>query len=128
MANYIKLDWEWRRDPKVRKLRAMYGKGALADLPQLFILMSVHCGRVDLNDVGDELDATDRMEMSRERLDAYLAKCAACGIIDEDMLRMGIVTSNRAVKDAVVRTSRAESAKAASDAAARKRREKRGDP
>ena len=128
MANYSKLDWDWRRDPKVRKLRALHGKAMLADLPQLFILMGVHCGRVDLNDVGDELDATDRMEMSRERLDAYLAKCAECGIIDADMLQMGIVTSNRAVMDANVRTSRAESAKAASEAAAQKRREQRGDP
>ena len=125
---YIKLDWEWRRDPKVRKLRAVYGKAMLADLPQLFILMGIHGGRVDLNDVGDELDAVDRMEMGRERLDAYLAKCAECGIIDAGMLGMGIVTSNRAVKDAEKRISRVESAMAASEAASRKRRERRGDP
>ena len=126
MANYIKLDWDWRKDSKVRKLNALSGKSgkaALVDLVELFILMSIYGGRVDLNDIGVEIDACERMGMKRAKLDGFLELCAECELIDAEMLRMGIVTSNRAVSDARKRLSREESARAASDAAARKRRE-----
>lgn len=119
---YIKLDWEWRRDSKVRKFRKLAGKAALTDLAELFVLMSIHGGRVDLNDMGEELDALDRLEMRRPKLDKFLGLCAECGLVDPEMLSMGVVTSNRAVKDAEKRLSRIESAKAASDAAAKKRK------
>ena len=105
---FIKLDYDWLRDPKVRNFRREGGKAALVDLVQLFILMSRNHGRVDLNDRGQLEDAVDTLGMKEPRMMNFLALAADCGIIDKELWDGArVVSSNRAVKDANIRRSRA---------------------
>ena len=122
---FIKLDYDWLRDPKVRNFRRDGGKAALVDLVQLYILMSRNKGRVDLNDYGQRADALDTLGMKEPRMMNFLGLAADCGIIDKELWEsLRVVTSNRAVKDAESRRKRAEAGRGGGVASGAARRSK----
>ena len=119
---FIKLDHDWLRDPKVRTFKKEAGKAALVDLIQLYILMSRNRGSVDMNDYGQREDASDVLGMSEQRMTRFLDLAADCGVIDKAMwLEAHIVTSNRAVKDAMKKEARSEAGRAGGEASGRAR-------
>ena len=104
---FIKLDYDWLKDPKVRNFKKQSGKAGLVDLIQLFILMSRHKGLVDLNDYGVLEDAKDVMGMNEQRLKRFLDLAADCDVINAEFWQVtGKVSSSRAVKDAKLREAR----------------------
>lgn len=120
---FIKLDYDWMKDPKVRNFRRECGKGGLVDLVQLYILMSRNKGRVDLGDPGQREDAADTLGMKEPRMMNFLWLVADCGIIDKELFETcRVVTSERAVKDAESRRKRAESGSAGGKASGESRR------
>lgn len=120
---FIKLDYDWLKDPKVRNFRREGGKAALVDLVQLYILMSRNKGRVDLGDPGQREDAADTLGMKEPRMMNFLGLAADCGIIDKQLYEScRVVTSARAVRDAESRRKRAEAGCAGGRASGESRR------
>lgn len=121
---WIKLDWDWRDDPKVMAFEDEHGKAALVDLVQLWCVMGEFYGRLDMADRGQRLKAQRRMGMGGPELEAFLDQVAECGLISPEAWACGVASSERAVKDGEKRQRRKDSAIRASQAAAEKRREK----
>lgn len=126
MPNFIKLDYDWRSDPKVAEFEVLYGKRNLVDVVEIFILMSRYKGVIDLNNAGVRRVVEARVGRRGKQLDAFLDRCAECGIVDAGLWHgMGHVTSERAARDAQKAYRRAECALAASRAAAERRASER---
>ena len=123
MGKWIKLDYDWRDDVKVIAFEQAHGKAALVDVVQMLVLMSRCGGSVDLSDPPTRQLARAVMRMTDTKLDRFVGWCAECGIVDASLWESSRhATSNRAMKDAQKMRARADSAEAASRAAAEKRR------
>lgn len=116
---WIKLDHHWRDDPKVMMYEAEHGKAALVDVIELFCLMSEFGGSIDLGgDKGARLRLEKSLEKKGAKLDAFIDGVAECGIVSEEWWRrLGVVGSERSVKDAGARQRRREAQACASEAA-----------
>ena len=126
MPNFIKLDYNWREDPKVAEFEVLYGKRDLVDVVELFILMSRYKGSIDLTNAGVRRVVSARIGKSGKQLDSFIDKCAGCGIVDAEVWHgLGHVTSNRAARDAEKAYRRTEIALSASRAAAEARASER---
>lgn len=124
VRTWIKLDHDWRDDPKVMAYERLHGKAALVDVIQAFCLMGEFYGRADLNDVACLAKAERVMGRRGKRLDALLDGMAEAGVIDrEPWEALHVVTSERALKDGASRRKRKEKADAAAEAAARRHAE-----
>lgn len=121
---YIKLDYDWREDPKVMLFEDRYGKASLVDLVTMFILMADAGGSVDLADPGQVLKAKRALGKKSEGEVAKVAECMVdCGLASKEGWEAARrVCSARSMRDADTAAKRRESAVAASEAAAAKRR------
>lgn len=118
----MKLDWDWREDPRMMEFEDEFGKAALVDVIELYCLLSEFYGVLDMSDKGQRLKAQRKLGMTKDELDAFLDKVASCGLISKDVWEaLGKVSSERSIKDGSARRTRRESASLASEAAARKR-------
>lgn len=118
---YIKLDLDWRDDPKVMLFEERHGKSALVDVVQLFCLMAEFGGSIDMNDEAARLRVQKVLGKRGKSLDQFLARCADCGIVSKegwDVLKR--IGSDRSIKDGMARQKRRDYAIAASEAAAKK--------
>lgn len=122
---WMRLDLDWRDDPKVMDYEDRHGKAALVDLIGLFCLLAEFDGTIDLKDNGNRLAAQKRLGKKGKALDRFLDGVAECGLISADAwhgaLRVG---SDRSVREGEVRRRRRESARAASEKAAERHAEK----
>lgn len=124
---YIKLDYDWREDPKVMVYEQRHKKAALVDLIEVFILMADCGGYLDTNNEGHMLKACKTLGKTPAGVRKILSQMAECDLIRKDgWEKRGIATSDRANRDAVAKDKRRENALAASNAAAEKRRAERG--
>ena len=121
---YIKLDYDWREDPKVMLFEDRYGKAALVDLVTMFILMSDCGGSLCLDDPGQLLKAKRALgKKSGRDVERVAEQMVACGLASEEGWSASRrVCSPRSMRDAETAAKRRESAVAASEAAAEKRR------
>lgn len=120
--NWIKLDWDWREDPKVMDFESRCGKAALVDVVGLFCLMGEFEGMVDLTDNGTRLRAERVIGKRGRALERLVDEAAASGIVDADAWRVHrVVTSERAARDWTARKSRKDAVAKATAAAAEKR-------
>lgn len=120
---YIKLDYDWLRDQKVRNFKKEAGKAALVDLVQLYILMARYKGRADLKDYGCREDAKEILGMNESRMTRFLDLAADCEVISKELwVAEQVVTSNRAVKDASTRAARSDAGRAGGEASGETRR------
>lgn len=128
---YIKLDWDWREDPKVMLFEERYGKPALVDLIQLFCLMSEFAGSIDMADEATQLRVQKVLRKKAHGVEQFIEKCADCGLVSsEAWFSLRRIGSDRSVKDGEARRKRRDYALAASAAAseaAEKRRDEEGD-
>lgn len=131
---YIKLDLDWREDPKVMDYEDRYGKAALVDLVMLFCALGEGGGTIDMKDNGQKLHLQRVVGKKGKPLETWLDRVAECGLIDADawhaVRRIG---SERSIRDGTARQKRRQYAAEASFAAACKRRERaeadaRGEP
>ena len=119
---YIKLDYDWRDDPKVMLYEQRHKKAALVDLVTVFILAADFGGYIDTRNEGHMLKACAALRKTRAGALKSLAQMVDCGLFDRVAWeRSGIVTSDRCARDAEAVLKRRESALAASAAAAEKR-------
>ena len=121
---YIKLDFDWREDPKVMLYEDRYGKAALVDLVTMFILMADAGGSVSLDDPGQLLKAKRALGKKRDGDVVKVAEqMVECGLASKEGWESSRrVCSARSMRDAETAAKRRESAVAASEAAAEKRR------
>lgn len=118
---YIKLDFDWRHDPKVMLFESRYKKAALVDVVTSFALMSEMGGCIDVRDEGQMLRACQELGKTRRAAMELFGRMAECGIVRADWLEAGRVGSDRSMRDADKRARRREYALDASRAAAEKR-------
>lgn len=125
---YIKLDYDWRCDPKVMLFEEMHGKAALVDVVTTFIVMADCGGRICLADKGQMLRYKRELRARREEdVEQLVAKMAECGLVSKEAWEATrTVCSARSVRDAETVAKRRESAEAASAAASAKRRREAG--
>jgi hypothetical protein len=118
---YIKLDWDWREDPKVMAFEYDNGKAALVDLIELFCLMNEFGGTLDMTDTATRLKTERKLRKYGQALEGFFNKVADAHLIDKDawyaFQRAG---SARSIKDAETRQKRREYAASARDAKAAK--------
>lgn len=121
---YIKLDYDWREDAKVMLFEDRYGKAALVDLVAMFILMSDCGGCLRLDDPGQMLKARRALRKKRDsEVERLVEQMVECGLASKEGWAAGrAVCSARSMRDAETAAKRRESAVAASEAAAEKRR------
>ena len=126
---YIKLDTDWYDDPKILDFQDRYGKAALVDVVKLFCVLGEFYGSIDLKDNGQKIRLQQVLGKKGKALSSFLEKAASCGIISAEALE-GIqrVGSDRSVRDGTARRNRRDYAIAASQAAAEKRNEAKGEP
>lgn len=124
MANpYIKLDLDWRSDPKTMLFEARFGRAALADWVSVMCLMGELGGYIALDEPGHRMRARQALGKTDKGIDKLMGELAECRLIDKaSWERSRIATSERAVRDADSRARRREFAANASAAAAAKRR------
>lgn len=119
---YIKLDFDWREDPKVMLFEERHGKASLVDLVQLFCVLGEFGGCIDMNDEASRLRVQKVLGKKGRAVEQFLDRVAGCGLISADgwsgFKRVG---SERSVKDGTARTKRRDYALSASAAAAEKR-------
>lgn len=123
-AVWIKLDSNWLQDIKIIDFRTRYGKAALVDVVQLFILMQQYPdGLVDMTLERNVANAEMIIGKKGARLFEFLDRAAECDIIDAAMWSsMRHVTSNRAAKDAMRRTRQRDGGRAGGRASGETRR------
>lgn len=108
---WMKLDLDFWRDPKVKKLIAEKGEAAAFRLVKLWCLAYGHDahidilgdgvkaevhGALDLRDKMTRIDVEDEMGVKGKRLDALVEACVECGLFKRDMWEcFGVVTSDR---------------------------------
>ena len=120
---YIKLDYDWREDPKVMLYEQKHKKAGLVDLITVFILVADCGGCLDTKDEGHMLKAQRALNKSRSGVIKTLEGMIECGLFKESLYRrLGAVQSDRSARDATARSNRRDHALAASKAAAEKRR------
>ena len=125
---YIKLDMDWREDPKVMLFEERYGKAALVDWVALMCLMGEFGGSFCLDDEATQLRVQKVLRKKAKATEQFLEKCADCGLIDEvGLYTFRRVGSARSIKDGEARAKRREYAIAASEAAREKRLEDQGE-
>lgn len=127
---WIKLDYDWMRDEKVIELKARYGRAALVDAVNAFVVMAKCGGICDMARPAHAEWARLYMDKQGKALSAAFDRLAEVGIIDAGLWEgLGHVTSNRALADARAAAdedsaNRARTRKA-TEAAAEKRRRQR---
>lgn len=123
-AIWIKLDRDWLQDIKVIDFKRKYGKAALVDVVQLFILMQQYPdGLVDMNAERNVANAELIIGKKGRKLSEFLDRAAGCGLIDAELWdSFRHVTSNRAAKDAMRRTRQRDGGSAGGRKAAESRR------
>ena len=123
-AVWIKLDSNWLQDLKIIDFRSKYGKAALVDVVQLFILMQQYPdGLVDMTQDKNVANAELIIGKKGAKLLQFLDRVAECDIIDARLWRsMRHVTSNRAAKDAMRRTRQRDGGRAGGRASGESRR------
>lgn len=122
---FIKLDYDWREDPKVMLYEKRYKKAALVDLVTMFVLMADCGGYVDSTDEGHMLKACKALGMGEDGVLKVFGRMIDCGLADKGAWeRSGIVCSRRSIAAFESADRRRESALEASKAAAEKRRAK----
>ena len=67
---YIKLDYDWRDDPKVMLYEQRHKKAALVDLVTVFILAADFGGYIDTRNEGHMLKACAALRKTRARMGA----------------------------------------------------------
>lgn len=121
---YIKLDQDWRSDPKIMDYESRHGKASLVDVIQLYCVLGEMFGSIDLNDNGQRLRLQSVIGKKGKALDRFLDDVAECGIISAESLKIyRRIMSERSMRDGAVRKRRRESALAASEKAAESRAE-----
>ncbi len=126
MANsrYVRLDLDWRDDPKTMLLEERHGRGSLADWVSVMCLMAEFGGSFSMDDTGTVLRVRKALGKSAALCQKMFGQLAECGLIDpEAWQRSKLVTSRRAMADAERVAKRRRYAADASAAAAAKRRE-----
>jgi hypothetical protein len=114
---YIKLDWDWREDPKVMAFEADNGKASLVDLVELFCLLNEFGGTLDMNDKPTRLKVEHKLRKKGKAVDNFLNKVAEANLIDHEAWQnLGRAGSNRSLKDAKTRQMRREYAASAREA------------
>lgn len=113
-AIWIKLDSNWLQDIKIIDFRGRYGKAALVDVIQLFILMQQYPdGLVDMTQARNVANAELIIGKKGKALYKFLDRAAECGLIDAGLWEsFRHVTSNRAATDAMRRTRQREGGRA----------------
>lgn len=113
-AIWIKLDSNWLQDIKIIDFRGRYGKAALVDVIQLFILMQQYPdGLVDMTQARNVANAELIIGKKGKALYKFLDRAAGCGLIDGGLWEsLRHVTSNRAATDAMRRTRQREGGRA----------------
>lgn len=101
---YIKLDMDWREDPKVMLFEERYGKAALVDWVALMCLMGEFGGSFCLDDEATQLRVQKVLRKKAKATEQFLEKCADCGLIDEE----GLYTFRRVGSAAPSRTGKRE--------------------
>lgn len=118
---YIKLDMDWREDPKVMLFEERYGKAALVDWVALMCLMASSAAASALMTKRRSWRVQKVLRKKAKATEQFLEKCADCGLIDEEGLyTFRRVGSARSIKDGEARAKRREYAIAASEAAREK--------
>ncbi len=123
-ALWIKLDTNWLQDLKIIDFRGKYGKAALVDVVQLFILMQQYPdGLVDMNQDKNVANAELIIGKRGAKLDEFLDRAAECDLIDETLWKsFRHVTSNRAADDAMARTRQRDGGRKGGKASGESRR------
>lgn len=129
--NFIKLDWDWREDPKAMDFESRHGKAAMVDWVMLMISMQeippleASPGIIDYNDNGQRLKLERNMGKKGKALERFVGWCAECGLVSADEWeRFRHIGSSRSVHDAEARARRKEAARVGGEA----RRRKLGSP
>ena len=126
---YIKLDTDWYDDPKILDFQDQFGKSALVDVVKLFCVLGEFYGQIDLKENAQKLRLQQVLGKKGKALATFLDRAASCAIISADALHgLQRVGSERSIKDGETRMKRKEYALAASQAAAEKRTEGKGEP
>lgn len=127
-SRYIKLDLDWRDDPKTMVLEERHGRGTLADWVSVMCLMAEFGGSFSMDDAGTVLRVKKALGKSAALCLKIFGQLAECGLIDAQAWeRSRTVTSRRAMADAERAAKRRRYAADASAAAAAKRREGGGE-
>lgn len=105
---YVKLDLDWRKDPKVRELRERHGlKGELAWVNMMCVFGRIE-GAFDTKDPEHMAIARDAMRTSDEKVLLFCSWFAECGLIDPAVYaRDGRASSARAAREQRARKGRA---------------------
>ena len=108
---------------KIIDFRGRYGKAALVDVIQLFILMQQYPdGLVDMTEARNVANAEIIIGKKGHRLFEFLDRAAGCSIIDKELWEsFRHVTSNRAAEDAMRRTRQRDGGSAGGKASAKAR-------
>jgi len=106
---YMQLDFDWASDEKIVNFRAKYGKAALVDVINTFVLMAKCEGLADMNNPAHVEWARQFIGKTGKPLWTIFDRLAEFEIISSEMwASFGHVTSNRAVNDAKRRRDTAE--------------------
>lgn len=129
-SRYVRLDLDWREDPKTMLFEELHGKAALADWVSVMCLMAEAGGGFSMAERGMSLRVRKALGMTEARCMKLFDSLAECGLITFSAWKsMRLVTSCRAQEDAERAAKRRTYAANASAAAAAKRREEGGgDP
>lgn len=126
-SRYIRLDLDWREDPKTMLFEERRGKGALADWVSVMCLMAEFGGGFSMAEPGTVLRVRKALGMTEARCRKLFGDLAECGLIIPSAWEgTQLVTSRRAMADAERVAKRRNLAASASAAAAAKRREDGG--
>lgn len=116
-TRWIKLDVDWREDPKVLLYQERHGKAALVDLIDVFCLMGEFEGVLNLNDDAQRLYAQRRLGRKERAMRTLLDGMAECGLISATELEAhGYVCSERSRRDGEHRHNKAVAAQTAREA------------
>ncbi len=129
-SRYVRLDLDWREDPKALLFADKRKKAGLADWVSVMCLMAEFGGGFSMADPGTVLRVRKALGMKDAECRKLFGDLAECGLIDAGAWeRSRLVTSRRAMSDAERAAKRRSYAANASAAAAAKRREEEGgDP
>ena len=125
---FIKLDYDWREDPKVLLFEKRYRKAALVDMLTMFIVITDCGGSMSANDEGHMLKAQKALGATEAGVEKLLGRMAECGLIEPGAWEGLRVATSRRIREGYTESrARKERALSASKAAAEKRRREGAD-
>ena len=126
MAKWMKLDLDFYRDPKVRKLAKDKGESQAWRWLKLTCLAAEQYGCLDMTDPLISDWVKDEMGMSAQRLDKLVSDCLECRLFDREAWEASRrVTSARMVDEGSRMLNSEQQRSAAGRASGRARRAKK---